>query len=131
MWSFISCEEWLNRGVLKRPGATLEGLANFDDRLLSFDRNVIEQAAVFVKYDGYIKRQMEQVERSKQLEGARIPDDFDYRSIPGLSNEVKEKLTTVRPVSLGQASRIAGVTPAAISIVQVYLKKKMTQKTEA
>jgi len=117
--------------LLKRPGATLEGLANLDDRLRSFDREVAEQATIFVKYDGYIKRQKEQVERSKQLENARIPDDFDYRDLPGLSNEVKEKLSTVRPVSLGQASRIAGITPAAVSIVQVYLKKGTSKRAEA
>jgi tRNA uridine 5-carboxymethylaminomethyl modification enzyme len=110
--------------LLKRPGSTLEGLATLDHRLLSFDKEVSEQAAIFVKYDGYIKRQMEQVERSKQLERTKIPDDFDYRTISGLSNEVKEKLSAVRPVSLGQASRIAGITPAAISIIQVYLKKR-------
>lgn len=110
--------------LLKRPGSTLEGLATLDHRLLSFDKEVSEQATIFVKYDGYIKRQMEQVERSKQLERTKIPDDFDYRTISGLSNEVKEKLSAIRPVSLGQASRIAGITPAAIAIVQVYMKKR-------
>jgi tRNA uridine 5-carboxymethylaminomethyl modification enzyme len=116
--------------LLKRPGATLEGLGKLEQRLLSFNREVTEQATIFVKYDGYIRRQMEQVERSKQLENVKIPDDFDYRTIPGLSNEVKEKLSTIRPVSLGQASRISGITPAAISIVQIYLKKGTTKKEE-
>jgi tRNA uridine 5-carboxymethylaminomethyl modification enzyme len=116
--------------LLKRPGAKFERLAELDDRLLSFDREITEQATIFVKYDGYIKRQKEQVERSKQLENARIPDNFDYRNLPGLSNEVKEKFSTIRPVSLGQASRIPGITPAAISIVQVYLKKGTAKRAE-
>jgi tRNA uridine 5-carboxymethylaminomethyl modification enzyme len=116
--------------LLKRPGAKFERLAELDDRLLSFDREITEQATIFVKYDGYIKRQKEQVERSKQLENARIPDNFDYRNLPGLSNEVKEKFSMIRPVSLGQASRIPGITPAAISIVQVYLKKGTAKRAE-
>jgi tRNA uridine 5-carboxymethylaminomethyl modification enzyme len=109
--------------LLKRPGARLEDVAQLDTRILSFDKGAGEQVAILVKYDGYIRRQMEQVERSKYLEHSKIPNDFDYRAIAGLSNEVKEKLLKVRPVSLGQASRISGITPAAISILQVYLKK--------
>jgi tRNA uridine 5-carboxymethylaminomethyl modification enzyme len=109
--------------LLKRPGARLEDVAKLDTRILSFDKEAGEQVAILVKYDGYIRRQMEQVERSEHLEHSKIPNDFDYRPIAGLSNEVKEKLLKVRPVSLGQASRISGMTPAAISIMQVYLKK--------
>jgi tRNA uridine 5-carboxymethylaminomethyl modification enzyme len=109
--------------LLKRPGAELKDIAKLDSRLVSFDNGVAEQATIVVKYDGYIRRQMDQVERAKHLEGARIPDDFDYRAIPGLSNEVKEKLLKIRPISVGQASRISGITPAAISIIQIYLKK--------
>jgi tRNA uridine 5-carboxymethylaminomethyl modification enzyme len=109
--------------LLKRPGAELKDIAKLDSRLVSFDNGVAEQATILVKYDGYIRRQMDQVERAKHLEGARIPDDFDCRAIPGLSNEVKEKLLKIRPISVGQASRISGITPAAISIIQIYLKK--------
>ncbi|MBE9582628.1 MAG: tRNA uridine-5-carboxymethylaminomethyl(34) synthesis enzyme MnmG [Proteobacteria bacterium] len=109
--------------LLKRPGIELKALANFDGRILSFDREVTEQASILIKYDGYIKRQMEQVERSKHREDTKIPDDFDYQAIPGLSNEVKEKLARIRPISLGQASRVSGITPAAISIIEVYLKR--------
>lgn len=109
--------------LLKRPGIELKALANYDGRILSFDREVTEQASILIKYDGYIKRQMEQVERSKHREDTKIPDDFDYQAIPGLSNEVKEKLSRIRPISLGQASRVSGITPAAISIIQVYLKR--------
>jgi tRNA uridine 5-carboxymethylaminomethyl modification enzyme len=109
--------------LLRRPEAGVKDIAPFESRILSFDEAVIEQASILVKYDGYIRRQMEQVERAKHLEGVKIPERFDYRGIPGLSNEVQEKLSRIRPVSLGQASRISGITPAAVSIVQIYLKK--------
>ena len=111
------------KDLLKRPGAVLEDISKLDSRVLSFGNEATEQAAILVKYDGYIRRQMQQVERVKHLEGTRIPEGFDYQAIPGLSNEVKEKLSRVRPVSLGQASRISGITPAAVSIIQIYLKK--------
>ena len=111
------------KDFLKRPGVGLKELAKLDSRLLSFDKEVAEQAAILVKYDGYIRRQTEQIQRARRLEGTKIPDDFNYGAIPGLSNEVKEKLLRVRPISIGQASRVSGITPAAISIVQIYLKK--------
>jgi tRNA uridine 5-carboxymethylaminomethyl modification enzyme len=76
-----------------------------------------------VKYAGYIKRQQEQVDRYKKLERTRLPENIDYKGLPGLSNEVVEKLTAIQPRSLGQASRISGVTPAAVSVLQVHLKK--------
>ena len=109
--------------LLKRPGTELKDLADLDGRLLSFAEDVAEQATILVKYDGYIRRQMEQVEREKNSEATKIPDAFDYQRIPGLSNEVKEKLSHIRPFSVGQACRISGITPAAISIIQIYLKK--------
>ena len=109
--------------LLKRPGAELKELAELDGRLLSFSRDVAEQATILVKYDGYIRRQMEQVDRGKNSEATEIPSEFDYERVPGLSNEVKEKLTKIRPFSVGQACRISGITPAAISIIQIYLKK--------
>lgn len=111
------------KDFLRRPEVGLKELAKLDSRLLSFDKGVAEQAAILVKYDGYIRRQTEQVQRARRLEGTTIPDDFNYEAIPGLSNEVKEKLLRVRPISIGQASRVSGITPAAISIVQIYLKK--------
>jgi tRNA uridine 5-carboxymethylaminomethyl modification enzyme len=108
---------------LKRPEVSIEKLAVMDERISAYGNGVMEQASINIKYDGYVRRQTDQVVRSKQLEGTKIPEAFDYRSIPGLSNEVKEKLSTVRPVSLGQASRISGITPAAVAIVHVYLKR--------
>jgi tRNA uridine 5-carboxymethylaminomethyl modification enzyme len=109
--------------LLKRPGTDLKEVGELDSRLLAFAKDVGEQATILVKYDGYIRRQMEQVERGKNSEATKIPDAFDYQRIPGLSNEVKEKLSRIRPFSVGQASRISGITPAAISIIQIYLKK--------
>lgn len=82
-----------------------------------------EEIELQVKYAGYIKRQQEQVDRFKKLERTQLPEDMQYKGLPGLSNEVVEKLNRVRPLSLGQASRISGVTPAAVSVLQVHLKK--------
>ncbi len=111
------------RDLLKRPEAKLKDIAQLDNRILSFDSEAAEQATILVKYDGYIRRQTEQVERVKHLEGTKIPESLDYHAIPGLSNEVKEKFSKIRPISLGQASRISGITPAAVTIIQIYLKK--------
>jgi tRNA uridine 5-carboxymethylaminomethyl modification enzyme len=111
------------KDLLKRPGAGLKDIAQLDSRVSSFNSEAGDQATILVKYDGYIRRQMEQIERARHLERAMIPEGLDYEVIPGLSNEVKEKLTRTRPISLGQASRISGITPAAVTIVQIYLKK--------
>ena len=75
------------------------------------------------KYEGYLRRQEAEVGRFKQMEKIRIAPDFPYDQVPGLSNEVRQKLGAVRPVSVGQASRIPGMTPAAISILLVFLKR--------
>jgi tRNA uridine 5-carboxymethylaminomethyl modification enzyme len=110
--------------LLKRPEILFEHLSVFDPDLRSVPREVWEQAQIQVKYDGYIKRQMEQIERFQKLEEVNFPKDFDFGSVIGLSTEVMEKLKRIRPYSLGQASRISGVTPAAISILMVNLKKQ-------
>jgi tRNA uridine 5-carboxymethylaminomethyl modification enzyme len=85
--------------------------------------DVREQVEIQIKYEGYIKRQQQMIDRFKQLEETKIPTYVKYNEVPGLSTEVKEKLKKVRPLSLGQASRISGITPAAISIMLVYLRK--------
>jgi tRNA uridine 5-carboxymethylaminomethyl modification enzyme len=90
---------------------------------LDDDLGAIEEIELQIKYSGYIKRQQEQVDRFRKLERARLPEDMEYKGLPGLSNEVVEKLNRIRPLSLGQASRISGVTPAAVSVLQVHLKK--------
>ncbi len=90
---------------------------------LDDDLGTAEEIELQVKYSGYIKRQQEQVDRFRKLERTRLPEDMEYKGLPGLSNEVVEKLNRIRPLSLGQASRISGVTPAAVSVLQVHLKK--------
>jgi tRNA uridine 5-carboxymethylaminomethyl modification enzyme len=84
---------------------------------------VAEQAEIAIKYQGYIVRQQDEIERLKRQENARLPADFDYRAIPGLSNELRQKLSDMKPDSIGRAARIPGVTPAAVSLLLVYLKK--------
>ena len=83
-----------------------------------------EQVDINIKYDGYIKRQMRQVEQFKKLENKRIPENIDYDSIQSLRLEAKQKLNRIRPASIGQASRISGVSPADISVLLVYLGSK-------
>lgn len=109
--------------LLKRPEVEYSAIHELlpAETPLSFD--VQEQVEIQVKYEGYITRQMVQVERFRKLEREMIPADFDYTNIPTLSREVREKLSAIRPISLGQAARIPGVTPAAISLLLVYLQR--------
>ena len=86
--------------------------------------DVDAQAEVQLKYEGYVNRQVEIVERFQRMEHVRLPNDIDYSQISGLSREVCEKLSRIQPRSLGQASRISGVTPAAIALLSFYVKKK-------
>jgi tRNA uridine 5-carboxymethylaminomethyl modification enzyme len=109
--------------LLRRPELHFYHLSSFDPSLESLSHGIREQVEIEVKYDGYIQRQLEQIERFQRLEEVSFPENFDFASVTGLSTEVMEKLTRVRPLSLGQASRISGVTPAAISILMVNLKK--------
>ena len=83
-----------------------------------------EEVETRIKYEGYIDRQERHVEKLKKMENMKLPDDLDYGLVYGLTKEVKEKLTKVRPLSLGQASRISGITPAALMAIQVHLKGK-------
>ncbi len=117
--------------LLRRPELKLKDLPfilaaselNLDTEIDLSDLPFSDEIELQIKYEGYIKRQEEQVSRFKKLERTLLPKDFKYKDLPGLSNEVVEKLSTVQPLSLGQASRISGITPAAISILQVHLKK--------
>ena len=85
------------------------------------------QVEIEIKYEGYIQKQLREIERFQNLEKIKIPQDFDFSDVHGLSNELKEKLSKVKPVSLGQVSRIDGITPAAISVLMVALKARQTQ----
>ena len=93
------------------------------DTRLRPGEDYVTQIEMEVKYEGYIRMQVEQIDKFKKLENMPIPGDFSYHGIPGLSKEIVQKLSNVRPGSLGQASRISGMTPAAISVIMVYLKK--------
>jgi tRNA uridine 5-carboxymethylaminomethyl modification enzyme len=109
--------------LVKRPPVTVASLMVEEPSLKgSMDDEVIRQIEIQLKYGGYIVRQEESVRRFKRMENEKIPEDIDYGRIPGLSHEVREKLQRVRPASLGQAARMAGITPAAVSILMVYLR---------
>ena len=112
------------RELLKRPEIHFRHLAAFDQNLGNLPREVWEQVEIDVKYEGYAKRQTELIEKFQRLEDVTFSENFDFGSLIGLTTEVKEKLVRIKPVSLGQASRISGVTPAAISILMINLKKQ-------
>ena len=108
--------------LLRRPDITCKELARIDGRIADIPAAVREQVEIQIKYQGYIERQLEQVARARKLEDVRIPLDMDYTGLPGLSAEAQEKLLRFRPDTLGQASRIPGITPAAITILSINLK---------
>jgi tRNA uridine 5-carboxymethylaminomethyl modification enzyme len=108
--------------LLRRPEITYAELAAFDAVSRETRQDVREQVEIQIKYQGYIERQMEQISRAHNLEHTRLPENMDYSCIKGLTTEAREKLTKYRPDTLGQASRIPGVTPAAISVVSIALK---------
>jgi tRNA uridine 5-carboxymethylaminomethyl modification enzyme len=117
--------------LLKRPELNYKRLAALDTKRPKLAREIISYCEVEAKYEGFIQRQNEQVERFRQMEEVRIPDQIKFDKIHGLSREVIEKMKKVRPVSIGQASRISGVTPAAISILLIYLKNQRSKIGEA
>ena len=110
--------------LLRRPEISVSDIAIFSEELNRFESDVTLQAEVQVKYAGYIDRQMEMVERFKKIENVRLPEDFNYLDIRGLSREVCEKLTKIKPKSLGQASRISGITPQRYRCFQFICAKK-------
>ncbi|MBK9722907.1 MAG: tRNA uridine-5-carboxymethylaminomethyl(34) synthesis enzyme MnmG [Saprospiraceae bacterium] len=111
--------------LVPRPNVALKDLCNFNEALASelsvFDDEIIESAEIQIKYEGYIKREQELVDKMSRLEGVKLYSNFDYHSIPALSNEAKTKLSKIKPSSIGQASRISGVSPSDISILLVYI----------
>ncbi|QSB01330.1 tRNA uridine-5-carboxymethylaminomethyl(34) synthesis enzyme MnmG [Methylomonas sp. EFPC1] len=109
--------------MLRRPEVDVENLLRFSDEA-EVDEQVAEQVAIQAKYAGYIDRQQTEINRTQRYEHLKLPENVDYSLVSGLSNEVSEKLKKQRPETLGQASRIPGITPAAISLLLVHLKKK-------
>ncbi|TAN65755.1 MAG: tRNA uridine-5-carboxymethylaminomethyl(34) synthesis enzyme MnmG [Methylobacter sp.] len=110
--------------LLRRPEVDVKQLLSFIDDAGDVDPQVAEQVEIQAKYAGYIDRQQGEIDKALRYDHLRLPEVIDYNGVPGLSNEVSEKLKKQRPETLGQASRIPGITPAAISLLLVYLKKK-------
>ena len=110
--------------LLRRPQVSYDDLRPFDPGAPTLDKAVREQVEITVKYEGYIRRQQRQVEEFEQLEKHALPDDMDYSDIQGLRLEAREKLSAVRPLNLGQASRISGVSPADIGALMIWLQSR-------
>jgi glucose-inhibited division protein A len=108
--------------LLRRPEVTYAMLEAVTPSPVGLTEEMKEQVEIQIKYAGYIEKQLQQVERLNKMEQKRIPDDIDYYAVHGLSTEAKQKLTAIRPISIGQASRISGVSPADLSILLVYLE---------
>lgn len=110
--------------LIRRPELQYEDLAELDPQRPELAEDVIEQVNIHVKYDGYIKRQLNQVKEFKKLENKKLPENFDYNQIKSLRIEAKQKLNLYQPVNVGQASRISGVSPADISVLLIYFRGK-------
>jgi len=107
--------------LIRRPELSYEVLESIDKGRQNLPLDVIEQVNINIKYDGYIKRQLRQIDQFKKLENKMIPEDLDYMTVQSLRIEARQKLMKFKPVSIGQASRISGVSPADVSVLLVYL----------
>src|SRR5699024_146840 len=113
--------------LLKRPEISYEIIEKIDGKQ-ELSEDIKEQVEIQIKYEGYIKKAKEQVSRMLKMEDKKIPKNIDYNAIHSLAAEAREKLKKIRPISIGQASRISGVTPADISILLVYIEQGNIQK---
>ena len=109
--------------MIRRPELTYEDLAPIDPERPDLPKAVTDQVEINIKYEGYISRQKKQVEQFKKMENKKIPEDIDYDKVKSLRIEAVQKLKEYQPVSLGQASRISGVSPADISVLLVYMEQ--------
>ena len=109
--------------LLRRPELSYKALAEMDSERPELPSSVARTAEIQVKYQGYIKREISEVERQKKLEDKKLPINIEYKEILGLRLEAAEKLDKIRPMNIGQASRISGVNPADISVLLIYLNK--------
>ena len=107
--------------LLKRPQLSYDDLKPFDPTRPELEPNLFEQVEIEIKYEGYIQKQLKQVEQMKKLESKRLPTDHDYKQITGLRLEAQEKLNKIKPLNIGQASRISGVSPADVSVLLIWL----------
>ena len=114
--------------LLKRPSIKIKDLIALKKVDLKYDEEVLMQAEIQIKYEGYIKKALKEVERLKQLESIKIPEDIDYLKISNLASEARQKLLKILPTTLGQASRISGVNPSDIAVLSVYLKRFKNEK---
>lgn len=110
--------------LLRRPEVKYEHLVQIGVGREGIDPRVMREVETRIKYEGYIRKELDEVERMRRLEGRRIPSDIDYSQVKGMSLEAREKLMQLRPVSIGQASRIAGVSPADVAVLMVYLERR-------
>ena len=109
--------------LLKRSELTYENLKRFDKNRPELDKQVTDEVEIMVKYEGYINMQLKQVEGFKKLERKLLPDDINYEDVKGIRLEARQKLNKFKPYSIGQASRISGVSPADISVLLIYLEQ--------
>ncbi|MFP4516008.1 MAG: tRNA uridine-5-carboxymethylaminomethyl(34) synthesis enzyme MnmG [Desulfovibrionales bacterium] len=116
--------------VLRQPQLGILDLAPFWPRLEDFPADVVQEAEIQVKYTGYLEKQGELVDRFKRMEQVPLPEDIEYRDVTGLSREAVEKLSSIQPVTLGQASRISGITPATIACLEIFLKKRSLHRSK-
>ncbi len=124
-WDLVGIQNAISyEQLLRRPDFTCSDLSRIYPEIMELPETVREQLEIQIKYKGYIERQLEQVARAAKLESTTIPPDMDYSTVPSLSTEVREKLVRFRPDTLGQASRIPGVTPAGITILSIALKAR-------
>ena len=114
--------------LIRRPELSYEALKELDPKRPRLPDSVCEQVNIYIKYEGYLQRQMKQVEQFKKLEQKKIPEDLDYDSVPSLRIEARQKLKQYQPASIGQASRLAGVSPADVSVLLIYLEKIKNDK---
>ena len=114
--------------LLKRPEITMERLKSFTT--LDYDADVLEQVEINVKYEGYIKKALEEANKMVDLDNKKIPEDMNYDNIHNLASEAKQKLKNIRPTSIGQALRISGVNPADISLIMIYIKKEYSNESK-
>ena len=108
--------------LIKRPQISYDDLSPVDDDRPDYPHEIFEQVEIAIKYEGYIKRQEQQIKEMRRIECKKIPDDIDYSSLKGLRLEAIEKLSKIRPENLGQASRISGVNPADIAALNILLE---------
>ena len=110
--------------LLKRPRVGYDDLAEFDTNRPDLSPEITGQVEIFIKYEGYIARQERQLSEMRRLEGRGLPADLDYEALSGLRLEARQKLAVIRPLNLGQASRISGVSPADVAALMIYLERE-------